>query len=108
MSMIDLVLLKIDMLHYVQDIRVVSRMGEGLSDHYVILCKVRLVGAWIKRIDVVYVARKIRSEKLKEQLYIEGYARCSESKGGEWDEGRNFEEMWEQVKQVMVEKGAVQ
>ena len=28
-------------------------MGRGLSDPYVVLCKVRLVGAWIKRRDDV-------------------------------------------------------
>ena len=38
--MIDLVLVKRDMLQYVQDVR---GMGHGLSDHYVVLCKVRLV-----------------------------------------------------------------
>ena len=43
-SMIDLVL-KRDMLRYVQDVRVVRGMGRDLSDHYVVLCKVRLVGA---------------------------------------------------------------
>ena len=48
--MIDLVLVKRDMLRYVQDVR---GMGRDLSDHYVVLCKVRLVGAWIKRREVV-------------------------------------------------------
>ena len=47
-SMIDLVLVKRDMLRYVQDVRAVRGMGCSLSDHYVVLCKVRLVGAWIK------------------------------------------------------------
>ena len=42
--MIDLVLVKKDMLCYVQDVRTVRRMGQGLSDHHVVLCKVRLVG----------------------------------------------------------------
>ena len=43
--MIHLVLVKKDMLHYVQDVR---GIGQILSDHPVVLCKVRLVGAWIK------------------------------------------------------------
>ena len=50
--MIDLVLVKRDMLRYVQDVRAVSGMGRGLSDHYVVLCKVRLIGVWIKRREV--------------------------------------------------------
>ena len=33
-SMIDLVLVKRGMLRYVQDMRVVRRMGRGLSDHH--------------------------------------------------------------------------
>ena len=39
--MIDLVLVKKDMLHYVEDVRAVREMGRGLSGHHVVLCKVR-------------------------------------------------------------------
>ena len=42
-SMIDLVLLKMGMLCYVQDAKAVRGMGRGLSDHYVVLCKVNLL-----------------------------------------------------------------
>ena len=59
----DFVLVKKDML---QDVRAVSGMGQGLSDHHVVLCKVKLVEAWIKRREVVVGGRSIRSEKLKE------------------------------------------
>ena len=48
-SIIDLVLVKKDMLPYLQDMRAVRGMGGGLSNHHVVLCKVRLVGAWLKR-----------------------------------------------------------
>ena len=41
-SMIDLVLVKR------QVVRAVRGMGRGLSDHHVVLRKVRLVGTWIK------------------------------------------------------------
>ena len=34
---------------FVQDVRAVRGMGRGFSDHQVVLRKVRLVGAWIKR-----------------------------------------------------------
>ena len=78
-------------------------MGRDLSDHYVVLCKVRLVGAWIKRREVVVEARRIRSEKLREHQYREGYVRSLEGKGVEWDGDNNVEHMWEQVKQAMVE-----
>ena len=44
-------------------------MGHGLSDCYVVLCKFRLVGAWIKRREVVGGARRIRSEKLREHQH---------------------------------------
>ena len=47
--MINLVLAKRDMLRYLQDVRVVRGMGRGLLDHHVVLCIVRLIGAWIKR-----------------------------------------------------------
>ena len=62
-TMIDLVLVKKDMLRYVQDMR---GMGQGLSGHYIVLCQVRLVGAWVKRIKVVNGDRRISSEKLRE------------------------------------------
>ena len=48
-SMIDLLLVKRDMLRYVQDMRAVKGIGRDLSDHHVVLCKVRLVGARIMR-----------------------------------------------------------
>ena len=44
-SIVDLVQVKKDMLWCVQDMRAVRGMGRGLSNHHVVLCKVRLVGA---------------------------------------------------------------
>ena len=79
-SMIVLVLVKRDMLQHVQDVRVVRGMGRGLSDHHVVLCKVRLGGAWIKRREVVDGVRRIRSKKLREHQYREGHARFLEGK----------------------------
>ena len=46
-------------------------MGRGLSDHH-LQCKVRL----IKRREEVNGAMRIRSEKLREHQYMEGYVRC--------------------------------
>ena len=51
--MIDIVLMKKNLLRFVQDVRAVRGMGRGISDHHVVLCKVRLVGTWIKRREVV-------------------------------------------------------
>ena len=65
--MIDLV--KKDMLHYVQDVMVVRGMGRSLSDHNVILCKVKLVGALRKRREVVDGARRTRIERLRKHQY---------------------------------------
>ena len=48
--------------------------------HHVVLCKVSLVGTWIKRREVVDGARRIRSEKLREHHYRGGYARFLEGK----------------------------
>ena len=39
--MIDMILVKKDMLRFVQDVRAVRRMGRGILDHNVVLCKVR-------------------------------------------------------------------
>ena len=66
-----------------------------------LLCKVKLVGSCIKRREVVVGDRRIRSEKLSEGYYREGYAQSLKGKGVE--EGDNVKHMWEQVKQAMVE-----
>ena len=102
-SLIDLVLVKRDMLQYVQDVRMERGIGLGLSDHHVVLCKIWLVGAWIKRREVLVRGRRIRSKKLREHQYREGYARSLEGKGIEWDGDDNVEHIWEQVKWAMVE-----
>ena len=71
-------------------------MGRDLSDHHEVLCKVRLVGTWIKRKEVGVGARRIKSEKLREHQCREGYARSLEGKGVEWNGDNNDEHMWEQ------------
>ena len=58
-------------------------------NHHVVQCKVRLVGAWIKRRDVVDGARRIRSEKLREHQYRVGYVRFSEGNTVIWDGEKN-------------------
>ena len=101
--MIDLVQVKKDILRYVQDVRVVRGMERGLSNHHIVLCKLRLIGTWIKRREVVVGARRTRSEKLRQHQYREGYARSLERKRVEWDGDSNVEHMWEQVKRAMFE-----
>ena len=46
------------------------------------------------RREVVDGARRIRSEKLREHQYREGYARSLEGKRVEWDGENNVEHMW--------------
>ena len=77
-------------------------MGQGFPNHHVVLCKVRLLRSWIKRREVVVGARGIRSEKLRDDWYREGYVRSLQGKRLEGD-GDNVEYMWEQAKQAMVE-----
>ena len=70
-----LVLVKKDMLCFVPDVRAVRGMGRNISDHHVVLCKVRLVVTLINRREVVDGAWSIKSEKLRVHQYKEGYAR---------------------------------
>ena len=79
-TMIDLVLVKKDMLRFVQDVRAARGMGQGPSDYLAVLYNIRLVWAWIKRREVLDGARRIRSEKLREHQDREGYARSLEGK----------------------------
>ena len=57
--------------------------------------KVKLLGTWIKRREVVYGPRRIRTEKLREHQYKEGYARSFEGE-------EIVRHQWEQVKLAMV------
>ena len=59
--------------------------------------------SWIKRTEVLVGARRIRSEKMIQHQYREGYDRSLKGKGVKWDGDNNGEHMWEQVKRVMVE-----
>ena len=52
---------------------------------------------------MLFGARRIKSEKLREHLYRERYIRSLEGKGVEWDAENNVEHMWKQVKWAMVE-----
>ena len=73
-SMIDIMLVKRDMLRYVQDVREMRGMGCGLSDHYDVLCKVRLVKVWIKRREVMVAARRIMHDRSAWQRFVRGDA----------------------------------
>ena len=42
-GMIDLVLVKEDLLEYVYDVKRVKGLGKDISDHSMILCKVKLL-----------------------------------------------------------------
>ena len=79
-SMTDLVLVKKDML---QDVRAVRGMGEDLSDHHVVQCKVRLMCAWIKKKELVDGTWRIRNKKPRLIQYREGYTRCLHSRRAE-------------------------
>ena len=48
-------------------------------------------------------ARRIKSEKLREDRYREGYARSLEGKSVKGDGYNNVKHMWEQVKWAKVE-----
>ena len=63
----------------------------------------RLIGASIKRREVVGRARRIKNEKLREHQYREGNAWSLEGKRVEWDGDNNSEHMWEQVKRAIIE-----
>ena len=75
------------------DVMVARGMERGLSDHLVALCKARLLGAWIKRKELVVKARRIRSEKLRKYKFREGYVRSLEGKGVDWDRDNNVEQI---------------
>ena len=69
-------------------------MGLDLLYPNVVMCKVRSVGAWRKRIEVLDGARGNISEKLRERQYRERYARFLEGKRVEWVRENKVEHMW--------------
>ena len=68
-----------------QDVRAVRGVERSHSDRHAVLCKVRLVGGWIKSREVV------------------GYARSLERKRVELDGEKYVAQMWEQVERKMAE-----
>ena len=63
-----------------------------------------MLGAWTKSTEVLNGARRIISEKLKENHYREGDVRCIETKRVEWDKESNDEHLWQHVKRGNVDK----
>ena len=61
------------------------------------------MGAWINRREVVDGARRIRTEKMREHQYREGYIRSPDGKRVECNGENNVEHIWEKVKLAMVE-----
>ena len=57
--------------------------------------KVRLASPLIKRREVMDRAKRIRSKKLRDYHYTEGYTRSLESKILERDNESNAEHVWE-------------
>src|SRR5678816_3166872 len=98
--MIDFVLVKKEMLKYVLDVKSVRGLGMGLSDHYV-LCKIKLVGAWMERKVIRKEVGKIKGEKLSEQDNKEKYVRALASKSVEC-ERVDTEQIWGQMKEAIV------
>ena len=61
---------------------------------------------WLRhefRREVVNGCRNIRNAELREHQYRDGYEKCLEDRRVEWNEERNVELMWEQVKRAVVE-----
>src|SRR5678816_2242414 len=73
----------------------------SLSDHYVVLCKIKLVGAWMERKVLRKEVGKIKSEKLSEQGNKDKYVRTLASKSVECEQVET-EQIWEQMKEAVV------
>ena len=79
LSMADFVFMKRDA-KYVHDMQTVRGMKQGTSDRSVLLCKFKLMGIQICKRGEVNGAGRIKSQKLREQHYKEGFARTLEIK----------------------------
>src|SRR5678815_5157894 len=99
--MTDFVFVKKEMLKYVLDVKSVRGLGMGLSDHYVVLCKIKLVGAWTERKVIQKEVGKIKSEKLSEQGNKDKYVRALASKSVECEQVET-EQILEQMKEAIV------
>ena len=100
-SMIDFVLVKKEMLKYVMDVRVVRGLSMDISDHIVVLCKIKLVGVWLEKKEVRKVVGRIKCEKLSDQVCKEKYVGELSNKVVECDQGET-EHIWAQMKDVVL------
>ena len=100
-SLIDLVLVKKEMQKYVLDVKAVRGLGMGISDHYIVLCKIRLVGTWMEKKEIRKGVGRIKSEKLNEQGCKEKYVRTLVNKSVECEQD-GTEQIWSQMKDALV------
>ena len=55
----------------IENMKAVTEMGWDISGNSVVQCNVMLVHAWVKRIQELKGAGRIKSEKLRKQHYKE-------------------------------------
>ena len=85
----DLLLVRRDILKNVRDIKIMRGMGKSSQDHYVVLCKLKLMVTWIKE---------------REGLKLAGISQAFLNEILKWDNVNDIEQMWENLYNVNTEK----
>ena len=101
-SMIDLVLFKRNMLKDVCDVKCIRGLSGGLSDHMIVLCKLRVIGTWMRRQEKASEGKRIRSEKLQNEDIRKRFEQLIEVKKREVDEDLDVEGCWNQMKNAIT------
>jgi len=101
-SMIDYVMVRKEMLRDVCDVLSVRGLGGGLSDHMIVLCKMRMKGVWLKQQRRTNDAVRIKSERLREEMYKNEYVEGIQRNSGDVNTDVEVEQLWTQVKSKIV------
>ena len=101
-SLIDLVLVKKDMLRDIVDVKALRGLNGGVSDHMIVLCKLKLIGAWVKKRELDCNVGRIRSEKLVSVEERREYGQMLESERETMNADMDLECMWDTFKKVLV------
>lgn len=102
-SLIDLVLVKKEMMRDILDVKAIRGLNGGISDHMIVLCKLRLIGSWVKKRQVECKVGRIRSERLTEAVKSQEYVRILEGRKEEMDGHVDVGQMWMKFKEVIID-----
>src|SRR5277367_2095428 len=100
--MIDFVLVKKAMLESIHDVKCLKVLSGGVSDHVIVMCKVKLKFEWGRKIGNAGIRTMIRVEKLRDAEFAGRYREKVKDTYEEREDDGNVSRMWNELKGKML------